>query len=126
MARNDGINRTSARNVNLTAAKIGNAQRHNEREKESYTNPDIIPERTPQNIHFKKPTTGYAEMFAQMEKDGVISTRGLKSDANLYGELIFDDQELIDLLRSIFSSQRVARIIRMMVLEMEGDDKKTN
>lgn len=90
MARNDGIDRTSARNVNLTAAKIGNAQRHNEREKESYTNPDIIPERTSQNIHFKKPTAGYAEMFAQMEKDGVISTRGLKSDANLYGELIFD------------------------------------
>ncbi len=90
MARNDGIDRTSARNVNLTAAKIGNAQRHNEREKESYTNPDIIPEHTPQNIHFKKPTAGYAEMFAQMEKDGVISTRGLKSDANLYGELIFD------------------------------------
>ena len=90
MARNDGIDRTSARNVNLTAAKIGNAQRHNEREKESYTNPDIMPERTPQNIHFKKPTAGYAEMFAQMEKDGVISTRGLKTDANLYGELIFD------------------------------------
>lgn len=90
MARNDGIDRTSARNVNLTAAKIGNAQRHNEREKESYTNPDIIPERTPQNIHFKKPTAEYAEMFAQMEKDGVISTRGLQSDANLYGELIFD------------------------------------
>ena len=90
MARNDGIDRTSARNVNLTAAKIGNAQRHNEREKESYTNPDIIPEHTTQNIHFKKPTAGYAEMFAQMEKDGVISTRGLKSDANLYGELIFD------------------------------------
>ena len=37
-----------------------------------------------------------------------------------------NDQELIDLLRSIFSSQRVARIIRMMVLEMEGNDKKTN
>ena len=29
-------------------------------------------------------------MFAQMEKDGVISIRGLKADANLYGELIFD------------------------------------
>ena len=69
MARNDGIDRTSARNVNLTAAKIGNAQRHNEREKESYTNPDIIPERTSQNIHFKKPTAGYAEMFAQMEEE---------------------------------------------------------
>lgn len=90
MARNDGIDRTSARNVNLTAAQIGNAQRHNEREKESYTNPDIIPERTPQNIYFKKPTARYAEMFAQMEKNGAISTRGLKTDANLYGELIFD------------------------------------
>ena len=35
-------------------------------------------------------------------------------------------QEIIDLLRSIFSSQRVALIIRMMALKMEGDDKKTN
>ena len=90
MARNDGIDRTSARNVNLTAAKIGNAQRHNEREKESYTNQDIIPERTPLNIHFKKPTAGYQEMFDKMRADGVISTRGLKEDAHLFGELIFD------------------------------------
>lgn len=90
MARNDGIDRTSARNVNLTAAKIGNAQRHNEREKESYTNQDIIPERTPLNIHFKKPTAGYQEMFDKMKADGVISTRGLKEDAYLFGELIFD------------------------------------
>ena len=29
-------------------------------------------------------------MFAQMEQASVISTRGLKADANLYGELIFD------------------------------------
>ena len=90
MARGDGIHRTSARNVNLTAAKIGNAQRHNEREKESYTNPDIIPERTELNIHFKGPNGGYAEMFARMEEQGLISTRGLKEDAKLYGELIFD------------------------------------
>ena len=60
MARGDGIHRTSARNVNLTTAKIGNAQRHNEREKESYTNPDIVPERTKLNIHFKEPGGGYA------------------------------------------------------------------
>lgn len=90
MARNDGIDRTSARNVNLTAAKIGNAQRHNEREKESYTNQDIIPERTPLNIHFKKPTAGYQEIFDKMKADSVISTRGLKEDAHLFGELIFD------------------------------------
>lgn len=90
MARNDGIDRTSARNVNLTAAKIGNAQRHNEREKESYTNQDIIPERTPLNIHFKESTAGYQEMFDKLKDDGVISTRGLKEDAHLFGELIFD------------------------------------
>ena len=90
MARNDGIDRTVARNVNLTASKIANAQRHNEREKESYTNPDIVPDRLSYNVHFKSPTGSYAEMFEQMKTDGVISTRGLKEDANLYGELIFD------------------------------------
>ena len=90
MARGDGIHRTSARNMRLTAARIGNAQQHNEREKESYVNQDIVPERTQLNVHFKKPTAGYAEMFEQMKKDGIISTRGLKEDAFLYGELVFD------------------------------------
>lgn len=90
MARHDGIDRTVARNVNLTASKITNAQRHNEREKESYTNPDIVPEHLSYNVHFKTPTGSYAEMFEQMKADGVISTRGLKDDAKLYGELVFD------------------------------------
>ena len=80
MARNDGIDRTVARNVNLTASKIANAQRHNEREKESYTNPDIVPDRLSYNVHFKSPTGSYAEMFEQMKADGVISTRGLKEE----------------------------------------------
>ena len=90
MARNDGIDRTVVRNVNLTASKIANAQRHNEREKESYTNPDIVPERLSYNVHLKAPTGSYAEMFEQMKADGVISTRGLKDDANLYCELVLD------------------------------------
>ena len=90
MARNDGIDRTSVRNANLTKAQIGNTQRHNEREKDSYTNPDIVPERAALNIHFKKPSGNYAEMFTQMEAGKVISTRGLKDDAHLYGELVFD------------------------------------
>ena len=90
MARNDGIDRTSVRNANLTRTQIGNTQRHNEREKESYTNPDIVPERAGLNVHFKEPAGSYAEMFAQMEAGKVISTRGLKDDAHLYGELIFD------------------------------------
>lgn len=90
MARGDGVNRTSARNMNMTAKDIGNAQRHNEREKESYTNQDIVPDRTGMNVHFKTPTGSYSEMFEQLATDGVISTRGLKPDANLYGELILD------------------------------------
>ncbi|HCR07126.1 MAG TPA: recombinase, partial [Ruminococcaceae bacterium] len=65
-------------------------QQHNEREKDSYVNQDIVLERTPLNVHFKTPSAGYREMFARMEADGVISTRGIKEDAFRYGELVFD------------------------------------
>ncbi len=78
------------RNANLTREKITNVQRHNEREKESYVNQDIVPERTAMNIHFKSPVAGYAETFERIEAENTISTRGLKADANLFGELIFD------------------------------------
>ena len=91
MARNDGIDRTVARNQDLeTPADVAKVQEHNEREKDSYSNQDIVPERTPLNVHFKAPTDDYVKMFEQMEQDGVISTRGLKPDAVKYGELIFD------------------------------------
>lgn len=90
MARNDGIDRTLARNRDLSANDIKNAQAHNEREKDQYSNPDIVPEETHRNIHFKQPTGSYTEMFDQLKKDGVISTRGLKEDATTYCELLFD------------------------------------
>ena len=91
MARNDGIDRTVARNQDLeTPADVAKVQEHNEREKDSYSNQDIVPERTSMNIHFKAPTDDYVKIFEQMEQDGVISTRGLKPDAVKYGELIFD------------------------------------
>ena len=90
MARGDGINRTSARNMRMTTDKATNAQGHNEREKESYVNQDIVPERQGMNVHFKTPTADYTAMFDQMVADGTISTRGLKADAEKFGELIFD------------------------------------
>lgn len=90
MARGDGIHRTSARNAKLADADVSKTQGHNEREKESYSNQDIVPERTPMNVHFKTPTAGYTEMFEQMVADGMISTRGLKADADKFGELVFD------------------------------------
>ena len=90
MARNDGIDRTSVRNLAVSDKAVGNTQQHNEREKDSYRNPDIIPQRTAWNIHFKKPTASYTDLFAQLEAAGTISTRGLKPDAIHYCELVFD------------------------------------
>ena len=91
MARNDGIDRTFARNQDLpTLDDVAKVQEHNEREKDSYSNQDIDITQTHRNVHFKKPTDSYAAMFDQMIADGVISTRGLKADAVKYGELLFD------------------------------------
>ena len=91
MARNDGIDRTVARNQDLeTPEDVAKVQEHNEREKDSYSNQDIVSERTSLNVHYKAPTDDYVKMFEQMEQDGVISTRGLKPDAIKYGELVFD------------------------------------
>ena len=90
MARNDGIDRTSVRNLAVSDKAVGNTQQHNEREKDSYRNPDILPHRTEWNVHFKKPSASYTDLFAQMEAAGTISTRGLKPDATHYCELVFD------------------------------------
>ena len=90
MARNDGVDRTSVRNLAVSDKAVGNTQQHNEREKDSYRNPDIIPQRAAWNVHFKKPTASYTDLFAQLEADGTISTRGLKPDATHYCELVFD------------------------------------
>ena len=90
MARNDDVDRTSVRNLAVSDKAVGNTQQHNEREKDSYRNPDIIPQRAAWNVHFKKPTASYTDLFAQLEAAGAISTRGLKPDATHYCELIFD------------------------------------
>ena len=90
MARNDGIDRNSVRTLAVSDKAVGNTQQHNEREKDSYRNPDIIPQRVAWNVHFKKPAASYTDLFAQMEANGTISTRGLKPDATHYCELIFD------------------------------------
>ena len=65
-------------------------QRHNERENESYSNPDIVPGRSHLNIHFKKPSDTYCKVFDAMVSDGMISTRGLIPDADVFCEFVFD------------------------------------
>lgn len=90
MPRNDGKNYTVARNRDLCGNDIRNAQGHNERQNETYSNEDIVPERTPFNVHFRQPTASYSEMFDQMEQAGTISTRGLKADATHFCEMVLD------------------------------------
>lgn len=93
MARNDGVDRTFARNRDLRLDKKATPQSayaHNERTKESYSNPDIIPERTPMNVHFKSPTGTYEETFDALEQANVISTWGMKPNSTKMCELIFD------------------------------------
>ena len=81
---------TVARNRDLCGNDIRNAQGHNERQNETYSHEDIVPERTPFNVHFRQPTASYSEMFDQMEQAGTISTRGLKADATHFCEMVLD------------------------------------
>ena len=91
MARNDGLDRTVARNRDLKkSSTLESAQAHNERQKECYTNPDIVPERTPLNIHYKTPTGSYEDMFAELVEKKVISVWGLKPESTRLCELVFD------------------------------------
>ena len=94
MARNDGIHRAVVRNAKISDGSIRKVQDHNEREKSTYSNQDIIPERSALNFHFKIPEDDYKKVFDKMVNDGEISVRGLRSDAVKFGELIFDVNSL--------------------------------
>ena len=91
MARNDGVDRTVARNRDLKkSSTLESSQAHNERQKECYSNPDIVLERTPLNIHYKTPTGSYEDMFAELVEKKIISVWGLKPDSTRLCELVFD------------------------------------
>jgi uncharacterized coiled-coil protein SlyX len=78
------------RNAAYSAASIGVRERHNERKNETYYNADIVPERAPLNAHFKSCAGTYQQEFDRMIEDGVIVKRGLKTDAKVFDELVFD------------------------------------
>ena len=74
-----------------TAAGIGKSERHIERKNESYENMNVDLSRTPLNVHFKY--CGGLTYNAYLDKlvaDGTISLRGLKKDAKVFDEMIFD------------------------------------
>lgn len=83
-------NKTVVRNQAYTRGSAGIRERHNERKNECYSNADIQLERSPLNVHFKQCEGTYTEAFDRLLTDGVISTRGLKQDAKIIDEMIFD------------------------------------
>ena len=90
MARNDGVDRTVVREKGYQRSGIGIRERHNERKNESYSNPDIVPERSELNVHFKQPDATYESVLNHMLNEKTVSDRGLRPDAKVFGELVFD------------------------------------
>ena len=79
------------RNERYRKNAISVRERRNERKNEVYSNPDVLLEHSHNNVIFKAcdaPT--YAQKFDQMVADGIVSTRGLKPDAYVFDELVFD------------------------------------
>ena len=91
MAKTDKADMSCARVKKYTASDVSKAERHNERKNETYENMNVIEERIPYNVHFKKPTAPtYMEQLKQMETDGQVSLRGLRKDATLFNEIVID------------------------------------
>ncbi|MBR5422635.1 MAG: AAA family ATPase [Clostridia bacterium] len=66
-------------------------ERHNKRKNNDYGNVNVDPERIPMNVHFKNPRDkSYMDILLAMEESGEISRRGLKADAVLFDEIVFD------------------------------------
>jgi len=84
------IDRSVVRNQAYPKSAVGIRERHNERRNQGYSNPDIVKERSHFNVNFKACDGGYEEVFDRMVTDGAISTRGLKADAKVFDEMVFD------------------------------------
>ena len=87
MAKTD---RTVVRNQPYQKGGIGIRERHNERKNENYSNHDIELERSPMNVHFRKCDSTYTQALERMIEEKTVSTRGLKNDAKVFEEMVFD------------------------------------
>jgi len=83
-----------ARVVTHTKEDISKFERHDERKNKTYSNMNIVEERIPMNVYFKRYDCTINQKFDEMVKSGQISTRGLKANAKIYNELVFDVNSL--------------------------------
>lgn len=86
----DKTNYSVARVETYTRASVVKAERHNERKNKSYSNMNVDLTQTPNNVHYKKCKNTYNERLKEMIDDGEISLRGLKDNAKIFDEIIFD------------------------------------
>lgn len=84
------IDRTVVRNKAYPRNNFSIRERHNERKNEVYSNPDIVQDRSHLNIRFKGCDGTYTQVFDKLLEEGTISTRGLKPDADVFAEMVFD------------------------------------
>lgn len=83
-------NYSVARVETYTKTSITKAEKHNERKNTSYSNMNIDLEQTPNNVYYKRCETTYNEKLKEFVDSGQISLRGLKDNAKVFDELIFD------------------------------------
>ena len=86
----DKTNYSVARVENYTRTSVVKAERHNERKNKSYSNMNVDLTQTSKNVHYKKCKNTYNEKLKEMIDDGEISLRGLKDNAKVFDEIIFD------------------------------------
>lgn len=82
--------RCVVRNAAYRRGEFSIRERHNERKNISYGNGDIVPERSILNVQFRACEGTYEQQFNRMVEGGAISLRGLKADAKVFDELVFD------------------------------------
>lgn len=84
-------NYSVARVKTRTQESVGKFERHIERKNEHYANMNVDLERAPMNVSFRDcGELTYNEMLQKLVNEGKVSMRGLKKDAKVYDELIFD------------------------------------
>ena len=83
-------NYSVARVQTYTRASILKAERHNERKNTNYSNMNIDLAQTQNNVHYKKCDGTYNERLKEMIDTGDVSLRGLKDNAKVFDEIIFD------------------------------------
>ena len=80
-----------ARVQQYTKASIGKSERHIERKNQNYENMNVDLSQTPRNVHFQScGDLTYNATLDKLVEEGTVSLRGLKPDAKLFDEMIFD------------------------------------